>query len=249
MKHFRKIWDAEKNAFLKSTKGMTPGEAYALFLERYPGIDVTRTAFCNQRSRQGAAGVCTNPNFSRTPRPLYAEQIKKGLVRIKVAQPNVWISKAQYVYRQAHPEDDYSVRSNYIFLDGDTRNFDPDNIARVPLNIIGIFNSMGGTIKGNAQATRIRLAQAKLKYAQLDLGEKIGDVIKSGHTRLSKSERNAKAREYQRRVSADPERRKRRNERAREYVKQRKATDPEYREKVRAYAREWGRTHRSKKND
>lgn len=246
MKNFRKIWDDEKNAFVKSTKGMTPGDAYAAFLERYPGIDVTRVAFCNQRSRLGAAGVCTNPNFARTPKPLYSEQIKKGLVRIKIAQPNVWISKAQFVYMQAHPEEDYSERSNYIFLDGDTRNFNPDNIARVSLKIIGIFVQMGGTVRGNAEATRIRLAQAKLKSATYDLGEKIGTVVTVGHTRMFRKDRNEKARTYQRKAAADPERKKRRNEKAREYERQRKANDPEYREKLRAYSREWARAHRKK---
>ena len=246
MKNFRKIWDDEKNAFVKSTKGMTPGDAYAAFLERYPGIDVTRVAFCNQRSRLGAAGVCTNPNFARTPKPLYSEQIKKGLVRIKIAQPNVWISKAQFVYMQAHPEEDYSERSNYIFLDGDTRNFDPDNIARVSLKIIGIFAQMGGTVRGNAEATRIRLAQAKLKSATYDLGEKIGTVVTVGHSRIFRTDRNAAARKYQRNAYADPEKRKRRNEKAREYERRRKANDPEYREKLRMYSREWARAHRKK---
>ena len=246
MKNFRKIWDDEKNAFVKSTKGMTPGDAYAAFLERYPGIDVTRVAFCNQRSRLGAAGVCTNPHFARTPKPLYSEQIKKGLVRIKIAQPNVWISKAQFVYMQAHPDEDYSERSNYMFLDGDTRNFDPDNIARVSLKIIGIFNSMGGTIRGDAEATRIRLAQAKLKRATLDLGEKAGLVVVQGHTRKFREDVNAAARKLNAKVSADPERRKRRNEKAKEYERRRKATDPEYREKLRTYSREWARTHRKK---
>lgn len=232
MKNFRKIWDDEKNAFVKSTKGMTPGDAYAAFLERYPGIDVTRVAFCNQRSRLGAAGVCTNPNFARTPKPLYSEQIKKGLVRIKIAQPNVWISKAQFVYMQAHPDEDYSERSNYMFLDGNTRNFDPDNIARVSLKIIGIFNSMGGTVRGNAEATRIRLAQAKLKRATLDLGEKAGLVVTQGHTRKFREDVNAAARKQ--------------NAKAREYERQRKASDPEYREKLRTYSREWARAHRKK---
>ena len=131
---------------------MTPGEAYELFLKTYPDIkDVTRIAFCNQRSRMGAAGPCYNPKFSRAPRPLYSEQIKKGYVRIKIAQPNVWVSKAKWVYMETHPEE-YEIcsttRANYIFLDGNTRNFHPDNIARVPLNIISVFNSLGGTVNG-----------------------------------------------------------------------------------------------------
>lgn len=197
MKHFRKIWDAQKNEWLKTTKGMTPSEAYAKFLEAFPeAADVTRVAFCNQRSRMGAAGVCTNPSFTRAPRPLYSEQIKKGLVRIKIAQPNVWISKAKWVYMQAHPEEDFSERSNYIFLDGDTRNFYPENIARVPLNLIGIFNQLGGTVRGDAEATKIRLAQAKLKKASLDLGEKIGVTVTYGHSRKFRIDVNAYAKKY-----------------------------------------------------
>ena len=50
MKKFRKVWTEEINAWLKTTKGMTPGEAYSLFLKTYPAIkDVTRIAFCNQQ--------------------------------------------------------------------------------------------------------------------------------------------------------------------------------------------------------
>jgi len=244
MKHFRKIWDDEKNAFIKSTKGMAPGDAYAAFLEKFPGADVTRTAFCNQRSRLGAAGVCTNAKTSRKPRPLYSEQVKKGYVRIKIAQPNVWISKAQFVYQNAHPEEDFSECSNYIFLDGDTRNFEPGNIARVPLSLMGIFCQMGGQVEGDAEATRLRLAQAKLKKTQLDLGEKIGEVVKYGHSRKFRDELNAYARQYSKRVSDDPERRRKRSKRQWEYEKRRQATDPEYCERLRRYRREWARAHK-----
>jgi hypothetical protein len=245
MQQFRKIWDAEKNEFIKSTKGMKRYAALQAFREKYPEADCTDVAFFNQRSRLKAADNATYKG-SRKPRPLYAEQEKKGYIRIKIAQPNTWVSKAKWVYMQAHPEEDYSERSNYIFLDGDTRNFDPDNIARVSLKIIGIFAQMGGTVRGNAEATRIRLAQAKLKSATYDLGEKIGTVVTVGHTRMFRKDRNEKARTYQRKAAADPERKKRRNEKAREYERQRKANDQEYREKRRTYSREWARAHRKK---
>ena len=191
MKHFRKIWTDELNAWLKTTKGLTPSEAYALFLKTYPNItDVTRVAFLNQRSRMGAAGVCHNPGITRKPRPLYSEHTKKGYRQIKIAQPNVWISKAKWVYMETHPEEWEEIknegRTNYIFLDGDSSNFHPDNIARVPINLITVFNNMGGTIKGQPELTRIRLLQAKLKQKTLDCLEAQGKVNKYGSYRSDK---------------------------------------------------------------
>lgn len=197
MKKFRKVWTSEINEWLKTTKGMTPKEAYTLFLKTYPeNTDVTYVAFKNQRSRMKASGLCTNLNFSRKPRPLFSEQVKKGYIRIKVAQPNVWISKAKYVYMLAHPEEDLTERSNYVFLDGNNRNFDPTNIERVQIKYMGLFNGLGGTETGRPDITKLRILQAQLKYAILDKGEEIGEVVQVGTSRRFKEDVNRKAREY-----------------------------------------------------
>ena len=227
MKKFRKVWTPEINEWLKTTKGMTPGEAYALFLKTYPDIkDVTRIAFCNQRSRMGAAGPSYNPKFSRAPRSLYSEQIKKGYVRIKIAQPNVWISKAKWVYMETHPEE-YEIcsttRANYIFLDGNTRNFHPDNIARVPLNIISIFNNLGGTIKGEPELTRLRLTQAILKSKILDKMEECGKVNKYATFRSDKE----RAHEHYLKAKARPGYKEHQREVQREYIRRLKVERPE----------------------
>ena len=206
MKKFRKVWTAELNAWLLTTKGMNRKAAYALFLETFPQItDVTECAFNNQRSRMGAAGKSTNPGFSRKPRPLYSEQVKKGYVRIKIAQPNVWVSKAKWVYMETHPWEDFTERSNYVFLDGDSRYFSPDNIERVPLRLMGLFNGFGGSEEGNPEVTRLRILQAKLKYARLDAGERLGLVVSYGTARFFRKEYNAKLRAY----NSRPERRER----------------------------------------
>ena len=227
MQHFRKVWTEEINAWLKTTKGMAPGDAYALFLKTYPDItDVTRIAFCNQRSRIGAAGPSYNPKFSRAIRPLYSEQIKKGYVRIKIAQPNVWVSKAKWVYMETHPEE-YEIcsttRANYIFLDGNTRNFSPDNIARVPLNIISVFNTLGGTVDGEPELTRIRLAQAKLKSKYLDKLEEQGKAkrYKTFRRDIEKAKEN-----YQKKKN-DPEYKEQARIRQREYLRKLKIENPE----------------------
>ena len=195
MQQFRKIWDAEKNEFIKSTKGMTRTAALQAFRENYPEADCTDVAFFNQRSRLKAADNATYKG-SRKPRPLYAEQEKKGYIRIKIAQPNTWVSKAKWVYMQAHPEEDLTERSNYIFLDGDTRNFAPENIARVPLSLMGLFCGLGGTVKGAPECTRINILRARLKKAQLDALEKHGQVSTYAHCRKDKKEVARERREW-----------------------------------------------------
>ena len=237
MKHFRKIWDEEKNEFIKTTKGMKNKEAYTLFLETFPEVtDVTKTAFANQRSRLGAAGPSKNPSFTRAPRPLYSEHVKKGIVQIKIGQPNVWISKARWIYEQAHPEEDYTDRANYIFLDGNNRNFNVENIARIPLKLIGVFNGLGGTIPGNPEATKIRIAQAKLKMMCLDIGEKIGDVKYVGNSRRFISDVNESARKYRIKTSVDLEKMEIMKRKRKEYY-QRKKTDSEWVKKRKEYYR------------
>lgn len=251
MKKFRKVWDAEKNEFLKATKGLHRLDALATFYAAYPELrgDVSSTAFFNQRSRMGAAGEPSH-HFCRKPRPLYSEQVKKGYVRIKVGQPNVWMSKAKWVYMNAHPDEGLSERSNYIFLDGDNRNFAPDNIARVPLKLMGVFNLLGGCERGNPEATKLRIAQAKLKVASMDLAEKIGEVAfvpcKGRVMRVYKPRRNERARAYSKKVTADPKKRKRRNEWSKVYLAE-KRLDPEWVEKNRRYAREWAKRKREER--
>ena len=162
MKHFRKCWDEEKTAFVKSTKGMNRRDALQRFRELYPDTDITDVAFYNYRSRVGAAEH-GHDHGSTKAKPLYSEQFKKGYVRIKVAQPSVWIQKGKWVYMETHPWEDFSERSNYIFLDGDTQNFAPDNIERVPIKLMGIFCNLGGVVKGAPELTRLNLIRAKLK--------------------------------------------------------------------------------------
>ena len=247
MKHFRKVWTDELDSWLKTTKGMKNDEAYALFLKTFPDItDVTRTAFCNQRSRIGAAGMCHNPHFTRKPRPLYSEHTKKGYVQIKVAQPSVWMSKAKWVYQETHPWEDLSELSEYIFLDGNIRNFHPNNIARLERKYAGIFSQLGSVVKGQPELTKLRIIQAKMKYATFDLGETAGLVekLKDGQRRFI-DERNAKARAR----NSTPERRKILAQRAKIRRDRMKAEDPErYRlsaEAHKAYAKEYYRKRRN----
>lgn len=239
MKHFRKIWDAEKNAFLMSQKGMNRREAFAKFCERYPDAGVTLTAFYNQRSRIGASDRTCRSRHNRNPRPLYSEQMKKGYVRIKIAQPSVWVSKAKWVYMETHPWEDFTERSNYIFLDGDNRNFAPHNIARLELKYMGIYNRLGGTIPGEPEANRVRIALAKLKYAEFNAKEKTGGAVRTKSGRVDIKKRNARQRRYY--ASLSEEKKEAEREKRREYFKRLKADPVAYarhKEKRRIYQNE-----------
>jgi hypothetical protein len=103
---------------------------------------------------------------------------------------------------ETHPWEDFTDRSNYVFLDGNNRNFSPENIERVSLKVMGVFNLLGGCEKGDAEITRLRIAEAKLKLATLDAGEKLGLVCRyqsegrKNPGRAFIAERNEKAREY-----------------------------------------------------
>lgn len=241
MKHFRKIWDDEKHKWLMEHKEMNRKEAYGLFLKSFSDVsDVTRCAFNNERSRIGAVNYKA-AHGSTLSRPLYSEQIKKGYVRIKVAQPNVWKTKSRWVYEETHPWEDFSERSNYIFLDGDNRNFAPDNIERVPLKLMGVFNSLGGCAKGKPEITRLRILQAKLKVAQLDAGEKLGDVVKYGSSRISRKEKAALMREKYRTT----EYKVKRNEQQRKRLRKMKEENPEKYAEILRKNRERRRKNRS----
>ena len=181
MKSFRKIWNEHTNAFLKSVSGLSRSEGYKLFMNEFPTSRVTFDAFKNQMSRMGYAPHLKHG--STKIRPLYSEQIKKGYVRIKIAQPNTWMMKSRWVYQETHPWEDFNERSNYIFLDGNNRNFDPHNIERVPLYLMGLFAGEGGCVKGHPEYTRLNIIKARLKWVEFNAAEKLGLTVHYGHFR------------------------------------------------------------------
>ena len=201
MEHFRKVWTQEINQWLVDHKDMIKRDMFKLFLETFPYCkDVTYTAFKNQCSRVGATYTVNNAwRGDRQPRPLYSEQVKKGYVKIKIAQPNVWISKAKWVYMNAHPKEDCSGRYNYVFLDGNNRNFDPNNIVKMSLSEMCHYNRLGGCCRENPEITKLRILLAKQRHALFDAGERLGLTIDYGKTksqRCFKSDYMKKQKEY-----------------------------------------------------
>lgn len=250
MKHFRKVWTPEINQWLVDHKDMIKSEMYKLFLETFPECqDVTYSAFKNQCSRIGASYSVNNCwRGDRKPRPLYSEQIKKGYIKIKIAQPNVWVSKAKWVYDETHPYEDCTGRANYVFLDGNTRNFSPDNIMRLTLSEMAHYNRLGGCCYGQPEITKLRIILARQRHALFEAGEKLGltvDYGKGKSCRCFKADLDASRREY----ASRPYVKERRRQKAKERRKRMKIENPEKYAKILAQHREYLKEYNKRKRE
>lgn len=159
------------------------------FKKVFPNADFTADAINSKRTELGAFGRHTG-NSSRR-KPLYSEQEKKGYIRIKVAQPNVWWQKQKWVWVETHPAEPFERTDNFLFLDGNNRNFNPENIRKVSHRVTGIINrTYGGLPSSNAEINDIFITKIELKLAMLDIGEKFGLVSDYGGGRMFRERRN-----------------------------------------------------------
>ena len=124
----------------------------------------------------------TSTLASNNKKALYAESISKKYTMIKVAEPDVWISKARWVYEETHPGELTEPGDEFHFADSNKENYSPANIIKVKQKERTIFLFLGGS-DSDPEVTKYRLLQARLKVAQLDLGEKIGIVKNYGSGR------------------------------------------------------------------
>lgn len=245
MTHFRKIWDKPKHDFLMQHREMKIADCYQLFLKTFPEAqDVTLTAFKNERSRIGAISEkykngLKNHN-SRAPKPLFSEQIKKDYVRIKIEQPNVWMFKQHYIWWKNTGHKPEPKKETVIFLDGNIRNFDFDNLFLLPRCCIAIFNNPQlklGLVPGNPELTRINAMNAILIHTIFNRGKELGLVSNSSgrfKSDINKYQKNKiknltpkekeiqrkKRQEYFKKIKNDPERYKKYRQKRNEYEKQ-----------------------------
>ncbi|MCI9434050.1 MAG: HNH endonuclease [Bacilli bacterium] len=99
-------------------------------------------------------------NIPKNHKPLGSERIdKNGRVEIKVAEPNKWISKQNYIYQSKFGP----IPKNHkiIFADGNNRNFDCDNLILVSNKQQIVMNSKG-LIKNDPQLTKIGISIANI---------------------------------------------------------------------------------------
>lgn len=245
MEKFRKCWDKEKNDFIILNKNLSHGEMYQLLIERYPGTDITLQAMKNQRSRLKACKTTRN-SYSTKTKPLYSEQIKKGYYRIKIAQPNEWISKAKWVYMATHPEEAFECYNDkynhqYIFLDGDNTNFSPENIYKLPKRIAPLISHSTDGWSNDPEVNIIKIRQAELKMAALDIAERFGLCVKGSKGRLLKSTARERRRLY---AATHTENKEKRRQRSKIYYERMK-NNPEWKAKRKEYQKEWQRKKRA----
>ena len=164
-------WTDEMLEAVKQTAGQDRETAYKAFCEKFTGI--TARAFYGQRSRSKVAP--NKPHGSNKRAKLYEERVKGDYVQIKVAMPASWKSKARWVWEETHPGEQTAKTDTFIFLNGNNRDFRPENIERIEAKLRTLLIKFGGADE-NPDVTRVRILQAKMRSAQLDLGEKIGTV-------------------------------------------------------------------------
>ena len=75
------------------------------------------------------------------------ERVKKGMVQVKIKEPNKWKQKQVYLYEQAHKE---KVKKNeiVIFLDGNNRNFEIKNLYKISRKVNLVRNKWVNHING-----------------------------------------------------------------------------------------------------
>lgn len=194
---FRKRkWTEEQERWLIEHKDIS-GKIlmYEEFKKAFPNAEFTVFAIASKRTELGAFGRHTG-NLSRR-KPLYSEQEKKGYVRIKVAQPDVWWQKQKWVWVETHPGEPFERTDKFMFLDGNNRNFNSENIRKVSHRVVGIINrAFGGLPSSNAEINDVFITKIELRLAMLDIGEKFGLVSDYGGGRMFREHRNYLQRKY-----------------------------------------------------
>ena len=230
---------------ITNTNKMKSKTAFELFQKQFPDVKVSYASFKQKRSDL----AITEHQLKTRCRPLYSERICGKRLCIKVQlSPSKWVSKQSWIYKETHPEELNEIRLDdcFVFADGNTNNFAVENIIRVPIKFMANFIRLGGVVKGNADATKINLARAKLNSSILDCLEDLGEVCHhTGTSRVTKEKSREARRRYLEKVYSDPEKLKIYKEKINERNKTRWANlTEEQKIKQRQRAREWARKKR-----
>lgn len=103
-------------------------------------------------------------NLPHNTRKLYSERVNKdGLIEIKV-DTNKWISKHRYIWEQYHKRE-VPKGKVVIFLDGDNRNFDVDNLKLISRGALLILNRQYRNILKDKELIESCVDLSELIYA------------------------------------------------------------------------------------
>ena len=134
------------------------------------GINAFKT---NCYSKGFKIGACNSANYHRGEthhrhNPIGSLQVKKGYVQIKIAEPNQWMQYQRYVWEQHHPGES-AKGMVVIFMDGNSRNFDPSNLERVSRGELTVMARMGHTAAMSREEREICLLRARVAIAKVNL--------------------------------------------------------------------------------
>ncbi len=103
--------------FKKGNKSFNKGKKWDDYLSKEQQEKAKKTCF-----KKG--------NIPHNRRELFEERLdKNGYIEIKVKEPNIWQGKHRYIYEQYHGK--IPKKHKVIFLDGNNRNFDINNLKLV----------------------------------------------------------------------------------------------------------------------
>jgi len=197
-------------------------------------------------------GVMKNANYHRGEKhhkhkPVGSLQVKKGYVRIKIAEPNKWMQYQRYVWEQHHPGES-AEGMVVIFMDGNSRNFDPSNLERVSRGELTVMARMGHTAAMSREEREICLLRARVALAKVKLAGR--DKAYAVHNKANyerkkndpaeKAKRAAYAKQRLASIMADPVKHE-------AYLCKQREYKAKNRERLKAQAREYWRIRRQTK--
>lgn len=180
-------------------------------------------------------------------RPVMSFQEKKGYVRIKVAEPNVWMQYQRYVWEQNHPGESAEGKT-VIFMDGNNRNFDPSNLECVTRAELSVMSMFGHTKQMTREEREICLMRARIAIQKGKLiGQKAAQKLQhKGYYERVKNTPGYKAHVKQyahdrwEKIKATPEL-------YAEYLAKSRAYREKNRARINAHAREYRRKRREER--
>ena len=250
-------WSDEITEFVKSVcplreHGINSRRELAEEINKRFGREFTDKAVCSHCYDNGIQlGLCfSNSSIPRGEkhwrhRPVGSFQEKKGYIRIKVAEPNKWMQYQRYVWEQNHPGQSAEGKT-VIFMDGNTRNFDPSNLECVERGELSVMAELGCTAESSREERELYLLRARLVYAKSKIfGSK---EAARRHNKMNyerrkddpevKAKRSAYAKKRMAEIMADPVRHQEHLEKQRAYREKNRERINQWANERRAYLKE-----------
>ncbi len=187
------LWTEEIDNFIRDRIPLKePCDKTMLLLainERF-GTHFTKNALTtNCTTKKIELGIVSRKkNRNPNQKPLFSENEKKGMIRIKVAEPNVWKQKQVYIYENAH-NCKVPKGNVVIFLNSNNRDFSVDNLYVLTRPELAIINRFFGGFSTDAEKSISYILRAKIMLARHQRAREIGDVNSSNAIKSDAKER------------------------------------------------------------